>query len=443
MSGAGWIWNLDGWIVVAAMLSAMASSLLGTYLVLRRMSLLGDAISHAVLPGLAMAFLLSGTRHSWAMFAGAVIIGLLTAIMTQWIREHGRVDESASMGVVFTTLFALGLVLIVQAADRVDLDANCVLYGAIELTPLDTWKVMGLQVPRVVVILGCVCLLNGIFVVGMYKELKIASFDPALATTCGFSAQGIHYLLMVLIAITTVASFESVGNIIVIAMMIVPPATACLLSERLDRVLISSVLLAMGAAALGHLLAITLPIWLGWKSTSTSGMIAVVSGLLFGLTMLLSPRHGIVMVWLRRRWLTLQILTDDLLAALFRSEEQGKASLSQDQLCDLLFCRRSQLNWVQWWQARRGLIQPLGAGIALTPRGRSRGQQLVRSHRLWETYLVDQAGVGVDRIHAQAEKLEHFTDDQLRKELNEAGASPTIDPHGREIPANPSPPSDG
>src|SRR6056297_3861323 len=189
-------WGLDGWIILAGALSAVASSLLGCFLVLRRMSMLGDAISHAVLPGLAAAFLISESRSSVTMFLGAVLVGILTAMLTEWIRGYGHVDEGASMGVVFTTLFALGLVLIVQAADHVDLDASCVLYGAIETIPLDTWRLFGWEIPRVVVILTAVTILNLLFVVGFYKELTLASFDPALATAAGVSAKGMHYLLM-------------------------------------------------------------------------------------------------------------------------------------------------------------------------------------------------------------------------------------------------------
>ncbi len=128
---ANWNWALDGWIVAAGVLCVVAAALLGNFLVLRRMSMLGDAISHAVLPGLAAAFFLSGSRSSLPMFVGAVIVGILTALFTEWIRSIGKVDEGASMGVVFTSLFALGLVLMVIGADSVHIDPVCFLFGAI------------------------------------------------------------------------------------------------------------------------------------------------------------------------------------------------------------------------------------------------------------------------------------------------------------------------
>ncbi len=171
-----WNWSLDGWVVVAGVLSAVAAALVGNFLILRRMSMLGDAISHAVLPGLAAAFFVSGSRSSLPMFLGAVAVGVLTAFFTEWIRGVGKVDEGASMGVVFTSLFALGLVMIVQAADHVDLDPGCVLYGAIELTPLDTIVIWGAEVPRAAGTLAVVCMINAVFVTVFFKELKLCSF---------------------------------------------------------------------------------------------------------------------------------------------------------------------------------------------------------------------------------------------------------------------------
>lgn len=306
-SFSDWNWALDGWIIAAGALCAVASALLGPFLVLRKMSMMGDAISHAVLPGLAVAFLITNSRASLPMFLGAAIVGLLTALFTEWIRGFGKVDEGASMGVVFTGLFALGLVLVVQAADKVDLDPGCVLYGAIELTPLDTVRAAGWDVPRVVLTLGSVALLNLLCVLLFYKELKISSFDPALATTLGISARFMHYLLMTLVAITAVASFEAVGNILVVAMLIVPAATAYMLTDRLSVMLGLSVVFGLASAVLGHLAAITVPPAFGYESTTTSGMMALAAGVLFLLAALGGPSHGIVSKLLHRARLSREL----------------------------------------------------------------------------------------------------------------------------------------
>lgn len=296
---------IDTWIVVVGVLAALSCALLGNFLVLRRLSMMGDAISHAVLPGLAIAFLVTGARASLTMFIGAAIAGVLTAVFTQWISKFGNVDRGASMGIVFTTLFALGLILIVQAADHVDLDPGCVLYGAIEMTPLDVaWRPevfgMGLEVPRAALVLAAVTLLNVCFVFIFYKELRISSFDPELATTMGINSNFMHYLLMTLVAVTTVAAFEAVGSIIVIAMLIAPPAAAYLLTDRLGSMIAISALLAIISAVLGHVSALFVPAWIGYDSISTSGMMAVMSGIIFAAALFLAPRHGVLIRKLRQ-----------------------------------------------------------------------------------------------------------------------------------------------
>ena len=271
----------DTWIVITAILCAVASALPGSFLVLRKMSMMGDAISHAVLPGLALAYIITGSRASVGMFVGAILTGLVTALFTQWISKFGKVDRGASMGIVFTSLFAIGLILIVQAADHVDLDAGCVLYGAIELTPLDTIPVFGYEVPRAALTIGTVLLINIFLITLFFKEFRLSSFDENLCDTLGISSQAMHYLLMAIVALTTVACFESTGSIIVIAMLIAPPATALLITKRLLPLLIVASLFGALSAVGGHLLALSLPTVLNVGETTTSGMIAVCAGILF------------------------------------------------------------------------------------------------------------------------------------------------------------------
>ena len=178
---------LDFWIVSAGMLASVSCALLGNFLVLKRMSMMGDAISHSVLPGLAIAFLLTSSKASFSMFIGAAVLGVITSILTQWIHKHGNVEQGASMGVVFTILFSIGLVLIVQAADSVDLDPSCVLYGAVEYIALDMIPFLGLEIPRAIVALTAVLLLNSCFVLLFFKELRITTFDSQYATSLGFN----------------------------------------------------------------------------------------------------------------------------------------------------------------------------------------------------------------------------------------------------------------
>ncbi|QDU72559.1 metal ABC transporter permease [Mucisphaera calidilacus] len=294
--------TLDTEIVIVGALCAMACAIPGCFLLLRHMSMMGDAISHAVLPGLAIAFLITGSRSSITMFIGAAVVGVLTAVFTQWISRFGQVDRGAAMGVVFTTLFAIGLLIIVHAADAVDLDPGCVLYGAIEYTPLDRVILpLGIDIPRAALTLAVVLLINLALVLTLFKELRLSAFDPELATSLGINATLMHYLLMTLVAVTTVAAFEAVGSIIVIAMLIVPPATAFLLTTRLTVMVALSTLLAALAALLGHTLALIIPPAINASGTNTAGMMALAAGLLFLAAWLLAPQQGIITTRLRRK----------------------------------------------------------------------------------------------------------------------------------------------
>ncbi len=436
MIAAGtWLWELDGWIIAAGVLCASAAALLGNFLVLRKTSMLGDAISHAILPGLAVAFIVTGSRQSVPMFLGAALVGVLTALLTQWIHDFGKVDEGASMGVVFTTLFALGLVLIVHAADYVDLDPGCVLYGAIELTPLDAVSLGGWMIPRVVIMLAAIAAINLLFVVVFFKELRLTSFDPELADTLGFKAQWLHYGLMTLVAITAVASFESVGNILVVAMFIVPPATARLLSDRLLTMVVLSVVIGAGAAISGHWAAIQVPQWFGYGSTTTAGMMAVMAGVAFLLAMVFSPSQGMLFRWLRTESLAWQILCDDVLAYLYRAEERPRETSPQfAEIQHALLVRPLRLRLALLKEVFAGRIAAQDRHYYLTAAGKQAAIKLVRAHRLWEQYLLDRANVATDRIHGQAEQLEHFSDRGVRDELERQTRFPTADPHGSPIP---------
>ena len=275
--------ELDAWIVITGMLICLACALPGTFLMLNRQSMLGDGISHAVLPGLAIAFLMTGSRDILPMVLGAVIAGLLTAVLSQAVQRLGQVESGAALGVVFCGLFAVGLISIRVASDRIDLDADCVLYGSIETAVVDVGRV-----PRVAWISGGLLLFNGLLVLLFYKELRLAAFDPVLATTLGFNADMIRLGLTLVASVTTVLAFESVGSILVIAMLVVPAAAASILTRKLHRLLGLALLFAGLSAVMGHVAAITLPAMAGRLlglpaigSTSSAAMMAVSVGGIF------------------------------------------------------------------------------------------------------------------------------------------------------------------
>jgi len=457
-----WSHEIDTWIVIIGALCAASCALLGCFLVLRHMSMMGDAISHAVLPGLAAAFLLTESRASLAMFIGAAIVGVLTAVLVQWVHTFGKVDRGAAMGVVFTTLFAIGLIMIVRAADHVDLDPDCVLYGAVELAPMyttdgfsvnyDSFDVLGMQAPMLRLVesdwglgvsipvasltLSALLMVICVFILVFYKELKITSFDPALASSLGINANVMHYALMALVAVTTVASFEIIGSILVIAMLIVPAAAAHLLTERLPMMLIISVVIAVLSAGLGHLAAIGIPPMFGYTDTSTAGMMATIAGVLFVVVLFLAPRHGIVSKALHRFTLRLRIISEDLLGLVYRHEE----SASRDMALNIRAAAEA-LGTSPWLVRlamhrlrRRGRMRRPHGVVQLTDPGRREAAHLVRSHRLWESYLHEHVGVAADHVHGTAHRVEHITTPAMQRKLDEATDEPSRDPHGRRVP---------
>jgi manganese/zinc/iron transport system permease protein len=277
-------------LIIILVGSAVGAScaLVGSFLVLRKMSLLGDAISHAVLPGIVIAFLVSGSRASLPMLLGAGGLGLLTVLLVELFNRSRRLREDASIGVVFPALFSLGVILISRYASQVDLDLDCVLYGEIAYAPLDTLTLAGRSLgPKALWVNGSILLVVLLFVGLTYKELKISTFDAGLAATLGFSPVLLHYLLMSAVSLTVVGAFESVGAILVVAMLVVPPAAAYLLTERLSLMLALSAALGVISAAAGYGLA-------RWWDCSIAGAMALVTGILFLLAFLLSPTHGLL-----------------------------------------------------------------------------------------------------------------------------------------------------
>ncbi|MCH8557160.1 MAG: metal ABC transporter permease [Balneolia bacterium] len=283
------------WIILTACLASSACALVGSFLVLRKQAMLGDAISHAVLPGIAIAFLLTASRNTFPMLIGAGAFGLLTVYLTEKLQLRGRLMNDASMGIVFTTLFAIGVIIITMFASQVDLDQECILYGEIAYVPWDLWIFNGMNMgPRPVWILGFVLMLNLLFIVSCYKELKIYAFDRQLAVSMGIPIMLIHYGLMGSVSFSTIAAFESVGAILVVALIVVPPATAYLLTRRLSHLLMLAVFFGILSSISGYYLAY-------WTNSSIAGAIAVMTGVYFGLALFFSPVDGILAKKYRRK----------------------------------------------------------------------------------------------------------------------------------------------
>ncbi len=280
-------------ILLLAVLVSVSCALPGTFLVLRQMSLMSDAISHSVLLGIVIGFFITGRIDSPVLLILAAATGILTVSLVELLHQTQLVKEDAAIGVVFPALFSLGVILVTRYAGSVHIDQDVVLLGEIALSPFDRIVFFGWNLPRALVTMSFILVIALLSMFVFYKELKISTFDVGLATSLGFSPILINYGLMSLVSVTAVGAFDAVGAILVIALMIVPPATAYLLTDRLSTMLILSSLTGAVSAVCGYGVAIKL-------DASIAGAMATMTGFTFLLAFLFAPKRGMISIFFRR-----------------------------------------------------------------------------------------------------------------------------------------------
>jgi manganese/zinc/iron transport system permease protein len=302
-------------ILLTAVVTAIAAALPGTYLVLRRTALVSDAISHAILPGIVIAFFLPHDLNSPLLLVSAAATGVLTVFLIEALLRSRLVPEDASIGLVFPALFSIGVILISRYAGDVHLDTDSVLLGEIAWVPFDQVVLGGVELgPRALWTMGAILLLN-LLVIGLaWKELKLATVDPGLAALLGFSPVAVHYALMAMVSVTAVGAFDAVGSILVVALMIAPPATAYLVVDRFAPMLWVGAAVAAAGATLGFGAAYALDV-------SIAGSMASACGALFAAALLLAPRRGLVAQARRRSSQRLELGIRMLLVHLLHHQE--------------------------------------------------------------------------------------------------------------------------
>ncbi|HWH14566.1 MAG TPA: metal ABC transporter permease [Miltoncostaeaceae bacterium] len=281
-------------IVLTAGLVATACGLLGPFLVVRRIALMGDAVSHAVLPGIVAVFVLFGTRAPLPVILGAATLGVVCVLLVDALRGTGLVRQDAAIGLVFPMLFALGVLGVHRYAESAHIDLDATIYGEIAFAPFRVWEVGDLLLARSAVIMGAVVALNLMFVLLFWKELRSTSFDPDFARTAGFSPALVTRLLLVGVAVTAVTAFESVGAILVVTLLIVPAAAARLLVDRMAPLVMAAVAIGWASAIGGEAVATRL-------DASIAGSMGLVAGVLFLCALVAGPRGLVARAVARRR----------------------------------------------------------------------------------------------------------------------------------------------
>jgi len=436
--GAAQLWfkDFDTWPLLMALLVSLSCGLLGTVFLVRRTALLGDAVSHSVLPGIAGGLLLAGIvlEHDEEsafgasptmlfILAGALVAGLASTMLIEALHRHSRIKPDTALAAVFPAFFASGVILIRLFFTDTHFDENCVFYGALE-NIFDFRDVAPTLFCSILVVL---------FFLGFYKEILITSFDRQFSGALGLPVGLMNLLLISLLALAVVVAFEAVGAILVIALLIIPPATAQLLSCRFNRVLILSALFGLSAAFLGCWMTIVLQV--AGFATLRAPTIAVVASLQFLLALVFSPDQGLLAQALRKRALESRILEENLLGSVYRlggtpptegvtlEEAAARLGYPPEKLGAAL--RRCRI---------RGELTVGIEGILLTKRGREKISGIIRGHRLWESYMIHEMGAAADHVHDAADLIEHHLQPTLVKELEKLLGNPELDPHGSEIP---------
>ena len=274
-------------IQLVTVIVAVSCSLPGVFLVLWKMSMASDSITHTILLGIIIAFLATNDMSSPLLIIGAAIIGIVTVWLTELLVKTRLVAEDAATGVIFPLLFSVAVILISREASNTHIDTDSVLLGELAFAPFQRMVVRGFDIgARAIYTSGALLVINLAFITVFFKELKLAAFDPLLAAVLGFSPAVMHYALMTLVSVTSVGAFEAAGSILVVALMVGPAATARLVSEDLKTMLLLSSCFAMLSAVFGHRLAM-------WLDVSIAGSIAAVIGIIFAIVLCLSPKKGL------------------------------------------------------------------------------------------------------------------------------------------------------
>ncbi len=411
--------------VVGCLLLGINCGLIGSFVVVRRLALAGDAISHAILPGIAVGFLWSMSKDPLALFAGAVAAGLLGSFVAGMITRTTRIKQDAALGIVLAGFFAAGVVLI----DRINALPTS---GKSGLDTIFFGSTAGMSWGSVIII-GGVTLATLLVVVAFYRQLLASSFDPGFARSIGIPERLVHHAQMLMLAFSVVVAVQAVGVVLVSAMLIIPPSTAYLLTDRMHRVVVVSCLVGMVAAVLGAFCSFLDP------RLPTGPFIVLAGGFFFAAAFFFAPRHGVVKRWLHQRRLREKTARENTLKAMYHVLEEagpGGVWIPISELAERRRVDESVLLREVGKLVKGGFARSDGHSVAFSDPGWERACEIVRNHRLWELYLTHAADIAPDHVHDDAEKIEHVLGPEVVRELERRLGFAREDPHGRQIPGS-------
>ncbi|QHL86280.1 iron chelate uptake ABC transporter family permease subunit [Nibribacter ruber] len=410
-------------VTIGSVLLAASSAVVGCFTVLRKRALVGDAVAHAVLPGVCLAFLLTGQKNPIIMLLGSFITGWLAVVVMDIITSKSRIKEDTAIGLVLSVFFGIGILLLTaiqHSGNEQQSGLDKFLFGsAAALVGQDLYT------------FGAVALLLLLSVVLLYKEFKLISFDTNYARTIGLPVKRLELLLTTLTVLAVVVGIQSVGVVLMSAMLITPAAAARFWTDRLGAMVIIAAAMSAVCGAAGAFVSFTAP------AMPTGPWIVMLLSLLAIMSFLLAPSKGLLSRFLSQRRVRRQMLRENILKTLFHlGEPTGEYQQSYSKT-QILARRQLPLRRMQTQLqtlSRQGFVVKDTQGWALTPAGKKEAQRVVRLHRLWELYLTEYLQVASDHVHEDAESIEHVLTPELEKRLEELLDYPTADPHKTTIP---------
>lgn len=410
-------------VLIGATLLGGLGGMLGSFALLRRQSLLGDALAHAALPGVCLGFILTGSKTPLPLFLGALAAGLLGSLLILAIVRWSRVKEDSAIGIILSVFFGAGIVLLTWIQKRPEGNQSGLdkyLFGQAATLVEEDLKVMA--------ILGAIVL---VAVLLFYKELKLLSFDRAFGASLGYPMKSLEVLLTLLLVVVVVVGLQTVGVVLIVAALITPAAAARQWTDRLGTMVLLAAGIGAASGVAGSLASAYVP------RLPTGPVIVVVSSGILIVSLLFAPHRGLIWALLRERAVAARIRRENLLKDLWlQGERQGdwNGFLSWPLLMGVRGQTSGNLARSARPLARAGLVERSGDSLRLTPEGRAEAEKVVRKHRLWELYLTRRLELPSDHVHRDAEAMEHALSDDAVLRLEELLGFPAADPHGRPIP---------
>ncbi|QDH80384.1 iron chelate uptake ABC transporter family permease subunit [Echinicola soli] len=407
-------------VVTGIVLLSISAAMVGTFTFLDKKALVGDAISHAVLPGVCLAFMISGNKNPYWIVSGAFVTGALSTYTITWVANYTKLKEDTVIASVLSIFFGVGIVMMTQLqqtgnASLSGLD-HFIFGNAISIVGQDLWVYGFLALAIIIVILV------------FYKEFQLMVFNRSFAESVGLPVKRLEFLFNSLMVLAVVTGIQAIGVVLMAALLITPAAAAKFWTNRLSLMLLIAVIFSVVSGIVGAYISFVLP------HMPTGPWVVIVLSLIAFLSFFFSTKKGILTKWISKRNYQRKIHRDHILKALFSANEQGHEGLSSSEVYANFPGKSFRTQYAINKLGKEGYIYEKQLVISLTKKGIKEAGRIVRLHRLWELYMTEYMNIAPDHVHDSAEKLEHIITPELERQLDKNLNFPQEDPHQSIIP---------